>query len=72
MSSNSLTKSILKSVILRSVKITKSNTSSDCKKILIFGEEILLISENTPIVKITNPKIFKRINPLLKKINEEI
>ena len=72
MSSNSLTKSILKSVILRSLKITKSNTDSICKKILTFGEEILLMSENTPIIKIANPKIFKRINPLLKKINEEI
>ena len=61
MSSNSLNKPILKSVILRSLKITKSNKGSICSKILIFGEEILLISENIPIVKITNPKIFKRI-----------
>ena len=72
MSSNSLTKSILKSVILRSLKITKSNTGSACKKILTFGEEILLISENTPIIQIANPKISKKINSLLKKISEEI
>ena len=72
MSRNSLNKSILKSVILRSLKITKSNTGSACKKILTFGEEILLISENTPIIKIANPKISKTINPLLKKISEEI
>ena len=56
MSSNSLNKSILKSVILRPLKITKSNMDSICKKILTFGEGILLISENTPIIKIANPK----------------
>jgi len=56
--------SILTSVIVKLDKYIKLTVTMLCTKILLAGEEILLISDKIPIINIKKPNIFNRIKPL--------
>jgi len=63
--------SILKSVIVKLDKNIKQIDTMLCIKILLPGEEILLVSEKIPITNKKKPNIFNRIK-LLKNKTEHI
>jgi len=63
--------SILKSVIIKSDKNIKQIDTTLCIKILLVGEEILLVSEKIPITNKNKPNIFNRIK-FLKNKTEQI
>ena len=64
-------KSILVLLILKSINMTKLNNKINCRKILIIGEETLLLSENTPKIKTNKPNKINKID-YLKKSNKQM
>ena len=59
-------KSIFMSFILKSINKKKLNNKIIWRKSLIFGEEILLLSENIPNIKKDKPNKFNKIESLKK------
>ena len=66
MFNNLFKKSTLMSFILKSINKTKLNNKIIWRTSLIFGEEILLLSENIPNIKKDKPNKFNKIESLKK------